>query len=70
MWYSEKPTAGGGYPDGATGNLSVTHMLPGPRDGVPETGTPSPIGNAFEFLSTQDTVRKAMAIAKINVSGA
>ena len=41
---------------------SVRRMLPGPRDAVPETGTPSPIGNAFEFLGVQYTVGKVRTL--------
>ena len=42
--------------------LAVTPLLPDPRDNVPESGTPSPIGNAFEFLHVQYTVGKVTTL--------
>ena len=38
-------------------------MPPGPRDGVPETGTPSPIGTTFVFFYDQGTVGEVTTLA-------
>ena len=45
-------------------------MLPADGDNVPESGTPSPIGNAFEFLGVRYGVGKVTTIPTTTVLGA
>ena len=49
---------------------SVGRILPAARDNVPESGTPSPIGNAFEFLGVRYGVGKVTTIPTTTVLGA
>ena len=44
--------------------LPVRPAHPGPRDAVPETGTPSPIGTTFVFFYDQGTVGEVTTLAK------
>ena len=45
-------------------HVSVRPAHPGPRDAVPETGTPSPIGTTFVFFYDQGTVGEVTTLAK------